>query len=116
MSLKEAIAVVIPSYRVTPHILDVIAGMGAEVDRIYVVDDKCRDGSAAQVRNTCTDPRVKVIEHAENQGVGGAVMTVIVKMDGDGQMAPRLIAKFVAPILSGEAHKTTRYQRSRCND
>jgi dolichol-phosphate mannosyltransferase len=114
MSSKEAIAVVIPSYRVTRHILDVIAGMGAEVDRIYVVDDKCPDGSGALVRNTCTDPRVKVIEHAENQGVGGAVMTgyqaaiddgmtVIVKVDGDGQMDPRLIGKFVAPILSGEA-------------
>jgi dolichol-phosphate mannosyltransferase len=114
MISKDAIAVVIPSYRVTRHILGVIAGIGPEVDRIYVVDDKCPDGSGALVRSSCTDPRVRVIEHAENQGVGGAVMTgyqaaidegmdIIVKVDGDGQMDARLIPQFVAPILGGEA-------------
>ncbi|MDB5745690.1 MAG: glycosyltransferase family 2 protein [Massilia sp.] len=88
--------------------------MGPEVTRIYVVDDKCPDGSGALVRRECTDPRVIVIEHAENQGVGGAVMTgyraaiadgmdVIVKVDGDGQMDPGLIPQFAAPILRGEA-------------
>ncbi|RYE95197.1 MAG: glycosyltransferase family 2 protein, partial [Oxalobacteraceae bacterium] len=62
------IAVVIPSYRVTRHILGVIAGIGPEVARIYVIDDKCPDASGAFVRANCTDPRVVVIEHAENQG------------------------------------------------
>ncbi|MFC5461345.1 glycosyltransferase family 2 protein [Massilia niabensis] len=111
---QDAIAVVIPSYRVTRHILGVIAAIGPEVSRIYVVDDKCPDGSGALVRADCTDPRVRVIEHVQNQGVGGAVMTgyqaaidegmdVIVKVDGDGQMDPRLIPQFVAPILRGEA-------------
>jgi dolichol-phosphate mannosyltransferase len=108
------IAVVIPSYRVTRHILGVIAGIGPEVTRIYVIDDKCPDSSGALVLAECTDPRVKVIFHAENQGVGGAVMsgyqaaiddgmTVIVKVDGDGQMDPRLIPLFVAPIIEGQA-------------
>jgi dolichol-phosphate mannosyltransferase len=111
---QAAVAVVIPSYRVTRHILGVIAGIGPEVERIYVVDDKCPDGSGAFVRSNCSDPRVTVIEHAENQGVGGAVMTgyraaiddgvdVIVKVDGDGQMDARLIPLFIAPILRGEA-------------
>ena len=111
---NATIAVVIPSYRVTRHILGVIAGIGPEVSRIYVVDDKCPDGSGALVRSECTDPRVKVAFHAENQGVGGAVMTgyraaiedgmtVFVKIDGDGQMDPRLIPSFVAPIVEGEA-------------
>jgi len=111
------IAVVIPSYRVTRHILDVIAGIGPEVARIYVVDDKCPDASGAFVRAHCSDPRVTVLEHAENQGVGGAVMTgyraaiddgaqVIVKIDGDGQMDAALLPDFVAPILAGEADYT----------
>ena len=111
------IAVVIPSYKVTRHILGVIAGIGPEVARIYVVDDKCPDQSGAFVRAHCTDPRVVVLEHAENQGVGGAVMTgyaaaiadggqVIVKVDGDGQMNPALIPAFAAPILHGEADYT----------
>ena len=114
MISKGTIGVVIPSYRVTRHILDVLSRMGPEVDRIYVVDDKCPDGSGALVREKCADPRVTVIEHAENQGVGGAVMTgyraaiadgitVIVKVDGDGQMDPALIPQFAAPILQGEA-------------
>ncbi|MDY0978206.1 glycosyltransferase family 2 protein [Massilia sp. CFBP9012] len=111
------IAVVIPSYRVTRHILGVVAGVGPEVTRIYVVDDKCPDASGAYVREHCRDPRVTVLEHAENQGVGGAVMTgyraaiadgaaVIVKLDGDGQMDASLIPMFVAPILAGEADYT----------
>lgn len=112
-----AVAVVIPSYRVTRHILGVIESMGPEVSRIYVVDDKCPDGSGDLVLRDCTDPRVRVIHHAQNQGVGGAVMTgyqaaieegmtVIVKVDGDGQMDPTLIPQFIAPILNGEADYT----------
>jgi glycosyltransferase involved in cell wall biosynthesis len=113
----ESIAVVIPSYRVSRHVLGVIASIGPEVSRIYVVDDKCPDGSGQLVREQCTDPRVTVLEHEVNQGVGGAVISgyraaiadgarVIVKVDGDGQMDPALIPSFVAPILAGEADYT----------
>lgn len=108
------IAVVIPSYKVTRHILDVIERIGPEVQCIYVVDDACPDGSGDYVANHCTDSRVVVLQNAENQGVGGAVMAgyqaaiddgadIIVKVDGDGQMDPSLIPIFVEPILSGEA-------------
>jgi glycosyltransferase involved in cell wall biosynthesis len=113
----DAIAVVIPSYRVTRHVLGVIAAIGPEVSRIYVVDDKCPEQSGAWVRAHCADPRVVVLEHGTNQGVGGAVITgyraaladgarVIVKIDGDGQMDASLIPRFVAPILAGEADYT----------
>jgi dolichol-phosphate mannosyltransferase len=114
MHFTQSIAVVIPSYKVTRHVLSVIAGIGPEVGRIYVVDDKCPDGSGKLVREACRDPRVVVLEHDANQGVGGAVMSgyraaiadgarVIVKLDGDGQMDASLIPSFVAPILAGEA-------------
>jgi glycosyltransferase involved in cell wall biosynthesis len=117
MHSTESIAVVIPSYKVTRHILEVIATIGPEVSRIYVVDDKCPEGSGALVRKECVDARVVVLEHEENQGVGGAVITgyraaiadgarVIVKIDGDGQMDPALIPGFVAPILAGDADYT----------
>jgi glycosyltransferase involved in cell wall biosynthesis len=110
----DLIAVVIPSYKVTRHILQVIAGIGPEVGRIYVVDDHCPDGSGDFVSGHCQDARVTVLRHAQNQGVGGAVITgyraaladgatVIIKLDGDGQMDPALIPAFVAPILAGEA-------------
>jgi glycosyltransferase involved in cell wall biosynthesis len=117
MNPAPTIGVVIPSYRVCNHILDVLGHIGPEVSRIYVVDDCCPDGSGDLVRSNCSDERVTVIRNAENQGVGGAVMAgykaaikdgldIIVKVDGDGQMDPRLISDFVAPIAAGEADYT----------
>ncbi len=117
VTAAPAIAVIIPSYKVTRHILGVIAGIGPEVARIYVVDDCCPDRSGEHVKQHCRDPRVVVLQHAENQGVGGAVMTgyqaaiadgmqILVKVDGDGQMDARLIPAFVAPIANGEADYT----------
>lgn len=111
---QRCVAVVIPSYKVTRHILEVIASIGAEVHRIYVIDDACPEGSGKFVQENASDSRVRVLFHAENQGVGGAVMTgyqvaiaegaeVIVKIDGDGQMDTTLIPNFIEPILCGEA-------------
>lgn len=117
ISETNNVYVVIPSFRVTKQILGVIAAIGPEVKRIYVVDDKCSEGSGDYVSRNCTDQRVEVLRHENNLGVGGAVMTgyraalaagasVIVKIDGDGQMDPSLIPAFIAPILSGEADYT----------
>lgn len=114
---NSRIAVVIPCYKVTRHILGVIAAIGREVWRIYVIDDKCPDESGNYVAANCTDPRVVVLRHEVNQGVGGAVITgyqaaisigaqVIVKIDGDGQMDPAQISYFTRPILDGKADYT----------
>ena len=108
------ISVVIPCYKVSSHILSVIKNIGTEVDTIFVIDDCCPEKSGDLVEKDCIDPRVRVIYHKINQGVGGAVMTgyraaiaagaeVIVKVDGDGQMDPSLIPVFTALILAGEA-------------
>ena len=115
--LEPRIAVVIPCYKVGKQILHVIARIGREVCQIYVVDDCCPEGTGALVNEQCTDPRVQLIFNPENRGVGGAVMagysaaladdmSIIVKVDGDGQMDPGLISDFVAPILNGEADYT----------
>ena len=117
LRLTPRIAVVIPCYRVVNHVLNVLAAIGPEVWRIYVVDDKCPEATADYVEKHCDDPRVVVLRHDTNQGVGGAVMTgyqaaivdgadVIVKVDGDGQMDPSLILNFARPILEGEADYT----------
>ena len=117
LSNKVKIAVVIPCYRVGGQLTGVIEKIGPEVSRIYVVDDACPDHSADVVQDGCVDSRIKLIHHNTNQGVGGAVMTgycqaisegmdIIVKIDGDGQMDPRLIPAFVRPIVRGEADYT----------
>lgn len=111
------IAVVIPCFRVVGHVAKVIAAIGPEVDAIYCVDDACPERSGDWIEQNVGDPRVRVIRHASNQGVGGAVKSgyrraiadgalVIVKIDGDGQMDPALLPSFVAPILRGDADYT----------
>lgn len=114
---SQRVAVVIPCYKVSAHILGTIRQIENDVDLIFIVDDCCPEKSGALVSGACADPRVRVIYHPVNQGVGGAVMSgylaaidagadVIVKIDGDGQMDPSLIPAFVAPILAGEADYT----------
>jgi len=114
---QPTIAVIIPCYRCRDQILGVLNKIGAEVARVYVVDDACPQHSGEYVKNACTDPRVTVIQHETNQGVGGAMITgyqaalaagvdVMVKVDGDGQMDPASIPELIAPILSGEADYT----------
>jgi len=111
------LAVVIPCYRVTRHVAEVIRAIGPEADVIYCVDDACPDQSGDFIERAVNDRRVRVLRHRENQGVGGAVMTgylqavadgarVIVKLDGDGQMDPQLLPLFVAPVLAGQADYT----------
>jgi glycosyltransferase involved in cell wall biosynthesis len=111
------IAVVIPCYKVSDHIMKVIESIGAGVDRIYVVDDLCPEGSGDLVETNCNDSRVLVIRNKKNLGVGGAVikgyaqaidegMEVVVKIDGDEQMDTALIDLFVKPILEGKADYT----------
>jgi glycosyltransferase involved in cell wall biosynthesis len=107
-------AVVIPSYKVTNHILEVLAGIGPEVEKIYVIDDACPENSGEFVTKHNKDKRVQVIRHEVNLGVGGAVVTgykaaledqmdVVVKVDGDGQMNPALISSIARPVLEGNA-------------
>ncbi len=111
------IAIAIPCYKVTRHVMNVIAAIGPEVEVIYAVDDACPEHSGKFIEEHTHDPRVRVIYHAENQGVGGAVvsayraaiadgMDVVVKIDGDGQMNPALMRHFVRPIARGKADYT----------
>ncbi|MBS4045618.1 MAG: glycosyltransferase family 2 protein [Alphaproteobacteria bacterium] len=111
------IAAVIPCYRVRDHILAVLAGIPASIQSIYCVDDACPQASGNIIEAECIDPRVRVIRHTTNQGVGGAVMTgyaaaladgaeIVVKIDGDGQMPLELLDNLLQPILTGRADYT----------
>lgn len=111
------IAVVIPCYKVKDQILGVILNIPASVERIYVVDDLCPQKTGQFVAQKCADPRLVIIHHSVNEGVGGAVrsayksaladgMDIVVKIDGDGQMDPRLMDRFVQPIIEGQADYT----------
>jgi len=111
---ESRVAVVIPCYRVVPTILEVLQKVGPEVRLIYCVDDACPEGSGRFIEDHCKDSRIKVVRHTENQGVGGGAITgfrlalkegadIVVKIDGDGQMDPSLLPRFLKPILAGRA-------------
>ncbi len=113
----QKIGVVIPCYKVQHQILDVISRIDNSVDKIIVVDDACPFSTGDLVIQSCNDPRIIVIKNIQNQGVGGAVIAgykkalehqidIIVKIDGDGQMKPELVANFIRPIANGEADYT----------
>lgn len=111
------LAVVVPSFRVRNHIVAVVQDALQFVDRVYVVDDCCPENSGQLVQESFTDPRVTVLRHAENQGVGGAMVTgyrqaiadgcdIVIKMDGDGQMDAAQVPALVQPIIDGTADYT----------
>ena len=106
------VAVVIPCYKVKRQVVDLILNIGPEVDHILLVDDACPEHSGEFAASEITDPRLHVITHPENQGVGGAVISgiksalekdaeIIVKLDGDGQYDPALIPLLIGPIVEG---------------
>lgn len=110
------IAVVIPCYRVERHIASVIRGIPNYVSLIVAVDDASPDGVVAEIERL-NDPRVVIVRHEKNQGVGGAMVTgyeeclrrdahIIVKMDGDGQMDPGQLPALIAPLLRDAADYT----------
>jgi glycosyltransferase involved in cell wall biosynthesis len=109
------IAVVIPAYRVEAHIADVLSSIPGYVRWIIVVDDASPDctGQLAQAIAD-RDPRIVILRHERNQGVGGATLTgfckaiemgaeIIVKVDGDGQMPLDHLPDLVLPLVRGEA-------------
>ena len=104
------IAVVIPCFRVSRQVVDLIARIGPEVSAIFAIDDCCPEKSGDVIEAACSDRRVRVLRHKANQGVGGAMITgfraaladgadIVVKLDGDGQMDPELIPAFVFAIV-----------------
>lgn len=114
---KVKTAIVIPAYKVSKHIIEVIQNVPKEIDELVVVVDACPEGTFEILKGYAFGRRIHIIEHAENTGVGGAMKTgyrkaldlgaeIIVKVDGDGQMDTQLIPKLIEPILSGNADYT----------
>jgi glycosyltransferase involved in cell wall biosynthesis len=110
------VVVVVPAYEERPRVGRVIASMPDFVDHVVVVDDASRDGTGVVARSA-GDPRVEVIVHAENRGVGAAIATgyaraldltqadadAIAVMAGDAQMHPHDLERVVVPIVRGRA-------------
>jgi glycosyltransferase involved in cell wall biosynthesis len=108
MYKDHKIAAVVPAYNESRLIGKTILTMPEYVDLIVVVNDKSTDDTSEQAR-AVGDPRVSVIDHQVNTGVGGAIVDghrralelgaeINVVMAGDAQMDPTYLPSLLDPI------------------
>jgi glycosyltransferase involved in cell wall biosynthesis len=108
----KRVAVVVPAFDEELLVADTIRGIPDFVDVVVVVDDCSRDATAERAAGT-GDPRVEVIRHEENRGVGAAIATgyarclelgvdVTCVMAADNQMDPGELESLAAPVARGE--------------
>jgi glycosyltransferase involved in cell wall biosynthesis len=108
----KRVAVVVPAHDEEALIGETLATIPELVDRIYVIDDRSQDGTAARAQEA-GDPRVEVIVHERNEGVGAAIVTgyrralaegvdVTCVMAADGQMDPADLETLAGAVVRGE--------------
>ena len=108
----KRVAVVVPAFDEERLVGETIRGIPELVDRIFVVDDASRDGTAAAAEGV-GDARVLLVRHERNAGVGAAIATgyrraleeeidVTCVMAADNQMDPAELESLVAPVARGE--------------
>jgi glycosyltransferase involved in cell wall biosynthesis len=111
MYKNAVIAAVVPAYKEERMIATVVRTMPEFVDHIVIVDD-CSPDATSEVVAGLTDPRVTLIRHDENRGVGGAIVTahraaidlgsdVNVVMAGDAQMDPVYLPMLLDKVTDG---------------
>jgi glycosyltransferase involved in cell wall biosynthesis len=107
----QRVAVIVPCFRETALVGRTLGGIPPWVDSIYAVDDGSGDGTADAVLRV-EDPRVELIRHEQNLGVGAAIATgyrhalargadVLVVMAGDNQMDPTDLPSLLNPLVHG---------------
>jgi glycosyltransferase involved in cell wall biosynthesis len=107
----KSVAVVVPAYDEEALVGGTVATVPAFVDRILVVDDASRDATAE--RAAAADPRVEVIRHEANRGVGAAIVSgyrravelgidVTCVMAADGQMDPGDLETLARAVATGQ--------------
>jgi dolichol-phosphate mannosyltransferase len=111
---KARVAVVVPAFREERLIGRMLGGVPGFVDTIYVVDDASPDATLEAARRA-GDPRLVCVRHAENRGVGAAIVSgyraaladghdVLAVMAGDDQMHPDDLEPLVRGVLAGAAY------------
>jgi len=101
----KRVSVVVPAHDEEKLIAETIRGIPQFVDRIYVVDDRSSDDTVGAVR-ALADPRVELIEHERNLGVGGAIVTGYKQaravMAADAQMDPDDLEMLAGAVARSE--------------
>ncbi len=111
MYKEHEIAVVVPAYNEETQIGKVLSEMPQYIDHIVVVND-CSDDKTAEITEQYAneDSRILLLNHDQNQGVGGAIATgykwskdrdvdIAVVMAGDGQMDSEDLPAIMDPVV-----------------
>ncbi len=118
MLLGSRVTIVVPAHDEEERLGRVLATLPPWVDAVIVVDDASQDRTRdVALARAAEDPRVTVVSHATNRGVGAALVTgyraafaqgsapedVCVVMAGDGQMDPADLDRVASPAARGDA-------------
>jgi glycosyltransferase involved in cell wall biosynthesis len=107
------VAVVVPAHDEEALLPQTLSGIPEFVDRIYVVDDASQDTTRERAEAAAADdPRIAVLVHERNRGVGAAIVTgyrraleeridVTCVMAADNQMDPDDLESLAAPVARG---------------
>ena len=110
----DGVCVVVMAYDEAASLAAVVGGLREALARlarpheIVIVDDGSRDGTAAEAdRLAAAVPRVRVVHHGANQGLGGVYRTgfreagfeLITFFPADGQFPPEILERFV-PLMA----------------
>jgi glycosyltransferase involved in cell wall biosynthesis len=109
-TIRSTIAAVIPAYRETKHIADVVRRTRHQLDHVLVVDD----GSGDKTADCAREVGGEVIVHPKNRGKGEAIKTGlrhwldrgflwVFILDADGQHRPEEIVRFIAAATADGA-------------
>lgn len=108
---NKSISVVVPAYNESKRIVEVIHHIPDFVDSIIVIDDASQDKTAEFVEEESRkNPKVHLIKHKKNQGVGAAILTgytyardkniaVTTVVAGDGQMDTSELQSLCMPVI-----------------
>ena len=111
-AIDAPLTLVMPAYNEEPTILEAVARVLAQpfVGELVIVNDASTDDTGKKLAEL-TDPRVKVLTHAVNQGKGAALRTGIAAatldfvgiQDADMEYDPADLARLLIPLQDGRA-------------
>jgi glycosyltransferase involved in cell wall biosynthesis len=118
MYKNHQVAVVVPAYNEEQLIAKTLTSIPDYVDKIYVIDDGSVDNTWKEIVGcTSQDPRIHLIKHEKNHGVGAAIVSgykqslkdeisISVVLAGDNQMDPIYLPTLIEPIIDKKADFT----------